>query len=276
VSGLPIDERITARYAELSPQERQAADALLAHLEDLATYRASELAELAGVSKATMSRLFRRLDFEGFHDLRDHLRTLRGEGVPVALDAAPSLRERAEHEIETLRRGFAVVDETALGTAAQRIAGARRVTVIGMRSSYPVALHLRQQLAQVRDGVLVGPQPGQSVAEEVMGLDEHDMLVLVAFRRRPERLGTLLRLAAEEGVPTALVAAPPARTLGRRAPWWLECPLAAHGAFDSYGPVMSLVAVLADAVLEHREADGERRVEAISSAYRALRETEGR
>lgn len=274
--GPRIDERIAARYADLSPQERRAADALLVHLHDLATYRASELADLAGVSKATMSRLFRRLDFEDFDDLRDHLRTLRGEGVPVALEAAPSLRERVEHEIETLRRGFAVVDEAALHAAAARIAGARRVTVLGLRSSYPVALHLRQQLAQARDGVLLGPQPGQSVAEEVVGLDDRDVLVLVAFRRRPERLDTLLGLAAEQGVPTVLLADPTARALARQATWWLECPLAAHGAFDSYAPVMSLVAVVADAVLEHRAAGGERRVGAIAAAYRAMRETEGR
>ena len=56
-----IDERITDRYAELSPQEQRAAQTLLEHLDELATYRSAELAELAGVSKATMSRLFRHL-----------------------------------------------------------------------------------------------------------------------------------------------------------------------------------------------------------------------
>jgi DNA-binding MurR/RpiR family transcriptional regulator len=125
MSRLPLDERIAARYAELTPQERLAADALLAHLDDLATYRATELADLAGVSKATMSRLFRRLDFDGFHDLRDHLRAMRSEGVPVALDAPPSLRERVEHEIDTVRRAFAVVDETALQATAERTPLAR-------------------------------------------------------------------------------------------------------------------------------------------------------
>ena len=43
-----IDERITDRYADLSPQEQRAAQTLLDHLDELATYRSAELAELAG------------------------------------------------------------------------------------------------------------------------------------------------------------------------------------------------------------------------------------
>ena len=79
---LRIDERIAARQLDLSPQERRAADTLLEHLDDLATYRAAELAAMAGVSKATMSRLFRSLGFADFDEVREHLRALRSTGEP--------------------------------------------------------------------------------------------------------------------------------------------------------------------------------------------------
>ena len=68
-----------ARLESLVQQERRAADILLAHLDELATYRASELAALAGVSKATMSRLFRTLGFDDFMQVRRHLRDLRDQ-----------------------------------------------------------------------------------------------------------------------------------------------------------------------------------------------------
>ncbi|SDF41304.1 transcriptional regulator, RpiR family, partial [Blastococcus fimeti] len=61
-----IDQRIARSHPTLSAQERRAAETLLEHLDDLATYRAAELAALAGVSKATMSRLFRSLGFADF------------------------------------------------------------------------------------------------------------------------------------------------------------------------------------------------------------------
>ncbi|MCW2830489.1 MAG: transcriptional regulator, RpiR family, partial [Aeromicrobium sp.] len=118
MTELRIDERIAERYADLSPQERRAADVLLTHLDDLAIYRAAELAELAGVSKATMSRLFRHLGFDDFGEVREHLRGLRSQGVPVTLEGAPSLMAHLEHEVANLQSAISRLDESHLDTAA--------------------------------------------------------------------------------------------------------------------------------------------------------------
>jgi DNA-binding MurR/RpiR family transcriptional regulator len=71
-----------------------------------------------------------------------------------------------------------------------------------------------------------------------------------------------------------LLADPTARVLAGRTKVWLECPLTAAAAFDSYAAAMSVVAVLADRVLEQIGPLGEDRVTAIDSSYRALREIE--
>ncbi|MCL3817808.1 MurR/RpiR family transcriptional regulator [Aeromicrobium wangtongii] len=271
-ADLRIDERIAERYGVLSPQERRAADVLLAHLDDLAIYRAAELADLAGVSKATMSRLFRHLGFDDFGEVREHLRGLRGQGVPVTLSGAPSLMAHLEHETANLQAAMARLDETHLDTAARLLADAGRVVVLGWRNSYPVALHLRQQLSQARPGVTVAPQPGQSVSEDLLGLDAGDAVVVVGFRRRPDNLGDLLDLL--DGPPVVLLADPTAGALATRSAVWLQCPLTTASAFDSYAAAMSVVAVLADRVLDRVGARGEERVTAIAGAYRAAREIE--
>ena len=140
-----IDERITERYAALSPQERRAAETLLEHLDDLATYRSAELADLAGVSKATMSRLFRSLGFADFDEVRDHLR-----GAAVGRRAAPGRRgaddlaRHLEHERRVAARRAR--EPRARRRSSRCWPAARRVLVVGWRNSHPVALHLRQQL----------------------------------------------------------------------------------------------------------------------------------
>lgn len=269
-----IDERIAERYADLSPQERRAADVLLAHLDDLAIYRAAELADLAGVSKATMSRLFRHLGFDDFSEVREHLRGMRSQGVPVTIEGAPSLVAHLEHEIANLQSAMARLDETRLDTAAHLVADARRVVVLGLRNSYPVALHLRQQLSQARPAVSLAPQPGQSVSEELLGLEVGDAVVVVGFRRRPDNLDELLGLVQSSGTPIVLLADPTARALAARATVWLECPLTTASAFDSYAAAMSVVAVLADRVLDRVGRSGEDRVTSIDASYRSLREIE--
>jgi DNA-binding MurR/RpiR family transcriptional regulator len=271
---LRIDERIAEHYTGLSPQERRAADVLLAHLDDLAIYRAAELADLAGVSKATMSRLFRHLGFDDFGEVREHLRGLRNRGVPVPLEGAPSLATHLEHEIANLQVAMSRLDESRLDAAASLLAGAGRVVVLGLRSSYPVALHLRQQLSQARAGVTLAPQPGQSLSEELLGLNPDDVAVVVAFRRRPAQLADLLTATHAAAVPVIMLGDPTARSLAVGAAVWLECPLTTASAFDSYAAAMSVVAVLGDRVLERTGRAGQDRVTAIDGSYRALAEIE--
>ena len=122
-----IDERITQRYAVLSPQERRAAETLLEHLDDLATYRSAELADLAGVSKATMSRLFRSLGFADFDEVRDHLRALRSAGEPRRVDGAPTTADHLAHEQESLRHALeSPVLDDVVAAAGRGPAGAGR------------------------------------------------------------------------------------------------------------------------------------------------------
>ncbi len=79
----PIGQRIDRQYAALSPQEQRAADVVLDRLDDLAVYNASEIAQLSGVSKATVSRLVRRLGYEDFAQVRAQAKLLRGLGSPM-------------------------------------------------------------------------------------------------------------------------------------------------------------------------------------------------
>ncbi len=70
------------------------------HLSDLAVYNATEVASLSEVSKALVSRLCRRLGFDGADDLRDHVRAARRAGSPVA--ASSSVSQHLEWEIANL------------------------------------------------------------------------------------------------------------------------------------------------------------------------------
>ncbi len=266
-----IDERITQQYGELSPQERRAAETLLEHLHDLATYRSAELADLAGVSKATMSRLFRSLGFTDFDEVRDHLRALRSAGEPRRIDGASTTVAHLEHEQESLRRAL---ESPVLDDVVTLLAGARRVLVVGWRNSHPVALHLRQQLAHARADVRLAPLPGQVISEELADLTAGDAVVVVGFRRRPADFGAFLVEAGRTGATVVLLGDPTARRHAAAAAHWLECPVSSTLAFDSYAAAMSLVSVLSDGVLSSLGRPARDRVADISAAYSRLAEVE--
>ncbi len=266
-----IDQRIADRHDALTPQERRAAATLLEHLDDLATYRAAELADLAGVSRATMSRLFRSLGFEDFDEVREHLRALRSAGEPRSIDGAPNAEALAAIEQSAILRA---IDHPRIPEVAGLLAAARKVFVIGWRNSYPIALHLREQLIQARADVEVGPAPGQTTGEELVGLGPDDVVVVIGFRRRPKGFAQFLGEAGATGATVVLVGDPTAVAHASQVAIWLECPLQHSLAFDSYAAAMALMSVLADAVLGACGRPGSRRVRAISETYERMGEVE--
>ena len=269
-----LAQRIDEGYANLSPQEQRAADFMRDHLADLAVYNATEVARLSGVSKATVSRLYRRLGFDGAEQVRDHVRALRASGTPLAGDAPTSFGSHLDSEMANLRAMLGGLD---LAAPAALIAGAGRVLVIGFRSSYPMALHLRQQLAQARPGVELAPLPGQSVGEELAALSGDDVVVLVGFRRRPEMFGRVVDLVGASAARSVLLSdasGSDGRGYADRVDALIECPVDSVTAFDSYAAVASVISLLSAAVLAESLVAGRSRIAAIGSAYAELDELE--
>ena len=98
----------------------------------------------------------------------------------------------------------------------------------------------------------------------------------MAFRRRPDNIEGLLEILRNSGTPTILLADPTARTLATGAAVWLQCPLATDLAFDSYAVAMSVVALLADRVVDLTGRPGQLRATGIDASYRSLGEIENR
>ncbi|RKR76001.1 MurR/RpiR family transcriptional regulator [Frondihabitans australicus] len=271
LTGAGIRVRIDANYVALTRQEQRAADFILDHLDDLAVYSATEIASSSGVSKATVSRLFRRLGFADAQEVREHARELRSRGIPVGAPADLAAHAATEHA--ALDRMLAGLADGRLDEAVRLLAGAARVVVLGFRNSYPVALHLSNQLTQARPDVRLAPAPGQSVGQELAGLGPADAVLLVAFRRRPSGVGLVLDALATRGVPTVLVSDPAFRpALG--AGVHLTCPVEATGAFDSYAAAMSLAQLIAVRVLALGGGAGRARVADVTALYGELGELE--
>lgn len=269
---MSIEQRIHAHYAGLSPQEQRAADLILDHLDDLALYSSAELAQMSGVSRATLSRLYRHLGYESFTELRETARSLRQQGVPLGPDAGPELNQHLDQELKNLRRALDPAGDDRRSRTVRALADAGTVLLVGMRNSYPVALHLKQQLQQARGGVRLAPLPGQTLGEELVDVGPGDVVVLLGFRRRPRGFERLVEACAATGAQTVLVADGTARRHASAVDLWVECPLDGVGPFDSYAAAMSLVSVLADGVLAATGPEGRRRVGRAAELYEELEE----
>ncbi len=276
-----IDERLRGYYAELTPQEQRVADFIFDHIDDLMSYNSAELARLSGVSKATVSRLFKRLGYPSYRDMRDEVRTLRQSGMPLtdsrdAVQGNTLLSRHYKQEMANLTQWINQIDGSEFTAVISALSLARQVRILGLRNSYPVALHLRQQLLQVRNQVMLMPQPGQTLAEELVDLTPQDVVVFIAFRRRPRTARAILTQLQQMNVPVLLICEPQAQSLIPLARWHLAASLDSVSAFDSYSAAMSLANLLSNALLHEMLASGRQRIHQITDLYNELDELEQR
>ena len=276
-----LDTRLRECYSELSPQEQRVASFIMDHFDDLVSYNSAELARLSGVSKATVSRLFKRLGYDRFKEMRDELRTLRQSGMPLtdnrdAVQGNTLLARHYKQEMANLTQWVNTLNAGQFADIVQALGQAQRVYILGLRNSAPVALHLRQQLMQSRGQVYVMPQPGQTLAEELVDITPADLVVVVAFRRRPRVIRPVLEALQKQGVPVVAISEPQAAGMTTLARWHLGVPLDSVSAFDSYSGAMSLVNLLANALLHNALTEGRQRIHQIASLYTELDELEQR
>lgn len=272
-----LAQRISRQLDQLGPKERQLAEFLLTHEAELAIYSSADMARLANVSKPVVSRFFKRLGYDGFMEVRNDLRRLQTSGSPLLADEALTDLDTllASHQAQEARNWqltLAELQNRPLMEIADVLCTARRVKLLGLRNSYPVALHWRQQLLQLRPGVELIPQPGQTLAEELANLEAGDLVILVALRRRPAVLKRLMAWLATSPARTLLVTDPTGLELAAHATWALPCHQISPGGFASYASAMALVSLLCN--LCQQQHPESQRVQAIDGLYAELEELE--
>lgn len=275
-------QRIHRVYDGLPEGERRAADVILDMPAELALWSASELAERAGVSKATVSRLVRRLGYGAYEEARRAARSLRAVGSPLYLaerarGAAREGASVAEHialESSLLEATLSMVNPLTLAAVAELLAGCRRLRVAGFRNSHFAAEYARASLAQFRPGVEMLNAPGQTLAEGIAGVGAGDAVLVIGLRRRPAGFAEFVQAVAGSGAEVVLVADRSIRTAPAAARHSLTCVVETAQAVDSYAGVLALLRMLALAVLAQLDTAGRQHLERIEAIHERLGELE--
>lgn len=248
-----LERTIRTAYDRLPAGERRLADVVLEMRGALASYSATELALSAGVSKATATRLVRRLGFSGYQEMRQQARAGAAIGSPLAEIARAKVGEGAldrhvENDAARLAGTFARISPELAERAVAILAKADRLWVVGFRNSFALALYARGLLAQIKPDVRLLPAPGQTVAEELSALGKGDAALAIGFRRRPRGFSEILGAAREVGARIVLVGDPSLGDLDRRADVAFRCQSGGAGPFDTYVAAISLLNYLCSAV----------------------------
>lgn len=247
--------RIRDRYAALSPVERRLADLILSFPGEIAGYTASELATMAGISNAAVTRFVQRIGFQNFEEMRLLSREGVKSGSPLyflhhdAADATVGVTARhLDQTVESFRQTLKGLPDSLIEEVAESVVAARRVWLVGFRHSHFLAAYLHWQIDHVRGEVRLLPRGGNTMGESLVDLGEGDVAVAVALRRVPRALEPLLATMRTAGARLAVIT--DFSVAGDYdADWVLRCDTRTASPVDNHATVLAVGQALLDRII---------------------------
>ena len=280
---LSLESRLRRIYGDLSAAERKLADVLLQRQSQVLGYTATELATLAGTSKSSAARFFRRVGFADFEDFRQQMRSYQAEQSPLSRmgqaqrkdSLALRFQNHLRNDAQRLEAWAAAPADTHLVAALALLTKARKVWVLGYRHSQVTALYAQALLAQVRADVQSLNGVAGREADVLACAGSKDLLLAVDFRRRSAHLPRVVAAAKSQQMKVLLITDAPLSALAMQADVALRCgALAPDGLFDSYVCSMSLMNFLAAALVDQGQRAAHARLERIEHLHQVLGDLE--
>ena len=157
-----LTQRVNAYRMNMTPAQISLADTILTDLDSAGHLTIAELADLAGVSSATITRFCEMLEYSGYSDLK--------AAIVVALDRRRNEKQQfaiADGDVteddsidetlykisfqgaEAITDTARIVDRVALDKAVSAIINCRRLDIYGLGSSYLAAMDLQLKLHRI-------------------------------------------------------------------------------------------------------------------------------
>ena len=277
--GTRLALRIQERFEALTPSEQKLAGFLLDRPDEILTFSATELAGLAGVSKATAARFFRNLGYSDFNDVRLQAREERNRTGPVQqvpmparlLGGAATVPTHLQVEMANLTRTFEELRSDVIADVADVMAAAQRIWVVGLGAEGGLARHARVLLSRIRPSVHPVSEDVHAWAEELASTGPSDAMLVIALRPWPKVIPAMLDFARTTRIATITLTDPTniARA-HRHGATALSCQVSTPSGEISHTTVLSMVHLIAGALAARVGATASRRRDLIDDLREEL------
>ena len=188
-----MTQLISERYDRFSKTNQKLADFVRTHSSSVPFMSIKKIAENAGVSEASVTRFVRALSFQSFSEFINCARwEIQQDLTPLASirraveltnelnGPKSSVKEMIDQNLVSLAKIYTPKFESNFQASVQMLTSARRVYIIGSRSSYSVAYYLGSILNNLRTDVVLLRSGDFS---QLIDLSPEDCLIAIGFAR---------------------------------------------------------------------------------------------
>ena len=233
------------RFRTFSKGQKLIANYIMDSYDKAAFMTASRLGKTVGVSESTVVRFAVELGFDGYPSMQKTLQALvrtkltsvqriEVSNSRIAGDVAGAVLQA---DIDALRRTGELLDREQLEKCVDAILHARRIYIVGVRSSAAIAFFLNFHLRSAFDNVqLITSASTSEMFEQMIHVAHEDVVLGISLPRYSVRTVKLLQYARARGATTASITDKVDAPAGRVS----DCVLVAKS--DMVSVVDSLVA----------------------------------
>lgn len=266
-------QRINQKFSGMSKGQKKLAKFMMTEYDRAAFMTAAEIGQEVGVSESTVVRFANLLGYPGFPRLQQAL----AEQVRKRIHEAPAvdidnenisrrevLEQVMKKDVENICKTLEQIDQEVFESAVEKILEARRVYIVGIRSSEPLAMYLGAYLKLMIDEVLVVSSDNSSdLFEDLLRMNEEDCVIGISFPRYSMRTLKVMEFANSRSVSVITIT----DSISSPMNLYSSCNLVARSemtaAAESLTAPLSLMNALITAVMAKRKKNLINRLEML-------------
>ncbi len=259
-----IADRIKDFYPSFSKGQKKLSAAILNDYDKVVYMTASKLGRFVGVSESTVVRFANQLGYDGYSDFQKAIQELvrtkltpnqRIDVTKKRIGHGDILTNVVESDIAKIRTTFDNMDRTEFHSACDAILSARRIYIMGARSSEPLAMVLKYNLSLVFDNItLVAPKSTAEVFEQMFTIGEHDLLIAFSFPRYSSKMVNAVKFARQNKAKVIVFTDSPNSPLAEFASYLLIAQSDMASFMDSLVAPISIINAIIVEITTRREA----------------------
>ena len=199
---------IQAQYPRFSKGQKLIAQYILSNYDKVAFMTACKLGDTVGVSESTVVRFANALGYSGYPKLQAALQELiknklttvqRVEMAKEYSDDYTILNKVLKSDMDNIRTTLDEIDKKAFEESATKLLKARKIYILGMRSSFTIAQYLGFYLDIILDNVHIIRMDMGDAFEQIVRINEEDVIIAISFPRYSKKSYQIVSYAKEKG-----------------------------------------------------------------------------
>jgi DNA-binding MurR/RpiR family transcriptional regulator len=189
--------KIKENYSGFSKGQKLIANFIIDHFDKAAFMTAAKFGEVVGVSESTVVRFAIELGYDGYPKLQKVLQELiknkltpvqRIEVTSSRINEGDILRSVLQSDMDKIKITLEEIDQKSFNEVVEAILKAKKIYILGVRSSAPLASFLGFYFNIIFDNIrLVHTTSVSEMFEQILRASEDDVVIGISFPRYSKR-----------------------------------------------------------------------------------------